>query len=96
MPIVIIPRPLVLIMRIIRDQLLKRVPQIVLHQSRLKFHGRDCSGRADDKEVDQAGDSVFGQALLQLWRDINDVVIPFGGEFEGESLHAMGCSRFVM
>jgi hypothetical protein len=27
---------------------------------------------------------------LQLGRDIDDVVVPFGGEIEGESLHESG------
>jgi len=31
---------------------------------------------------------------LQLRGDVNDVVVPFGGEFEGEALHEIGCSRF--
>ena len=94
MAIVIIPRPLMLVMGIVGNEALEGVAQVVFHQSRFEFHRGERGGRADDKEVNQARNAEVGQAFLQLGGDVDDVVVPFGGEFEGESLHDCGCSTF--
>ncbi len=95
MAIVIIPGSLMFIMGIVGNDPLEHVAKVVFDQAGLEFHGGEGGGRADDEEMDQAGNAQVGQALLQLGGDVDDVVIPFGGEFEGESLHDCGCSRFL-
>ncbi len=94
MAVVVVPGALVLVMGVVGNEALEGCAEVMLDQARLEFHGGEGDGRADDEEVDQAGNAVVGETFLQVRGDVDHVIVPFGGEFEREALHAGGVANF--
>jgi hypothetical protein len=85
--VVVVPGALVFVVGVVGDEALEGGAEVVFDQAGLEFHGGDGGGGADDEEVDEAGNAEIGEAFLEVGGDIDDVVIPFGAEFERETLH---------